>query len=112
MENFFNNIDWLSEFGQGNVNQCYEIFLIKYQLACEKFIPLKKHRQVNTRHKWLNKNIRIKSKWKNKLWFRLRASGYKKKELLYEYNKFKKELSKEITKSIWNFERDLVFKAK
>ena len=112
MENFFNNIDWLSEFGQGNVNQCYEIFLTKYQLACEKFIPLKKHGQVDTRHKWLNKNIRIKSKWKNKLWFRLRASGYKNEELLYEYNKYKKELQKEITNSKWNFERDLVFKAK
>ena len=70
MEHFFNNIDWLSEFGQANVNQCYEIFLIKYQLACEKFIPLKKHKQIITRHKWLNNNIRIQSKWKNKLRFR------------------------------------------
>ncbi len=46
------------------------------------------------------------------MWFRLRASGNENKSLLDEYNKCKIELKKVIKDSIWNFEKDLVFRAK
>ena len=112
MNEFFNNIDWLSMFDTFDVNNCYEIFLKNYQQACDKFIPTKQVMPVDFNYKWLNGDIISKSKRKNKLWFRLRASGYKDKKLLCEYTNSKRELQKAIKNSIWNFERDLVIKAK
>ena len=112
MNDFFSNIDWASELNKVDVDQSYEIFLKHYRRACDMFIPIKKLAPAVSNPKWLNKIIKQKAKSKNKMWFRLRASGYENKSLLDEYNKCKIELKKVIKDSIWNFEKDLVFRAK
>ena len=108
MNDYFSSVDWPDIFQGRNVDECYDEFLKEYHLACGMFIPLKKCKNREFKCKWFNKDIKTLSKRKNKLWFRLRAGGFRNKDLQKEYSTCKKMLKREIKNSVWNYEWNLV----
>ena len=53
----------------------------KYEEAFVKFVPVKQFKPKETNSKWFNKDIKSMSRRKNKIWFRLKSSGFKNSTL-------------------------------
>nr|XP_047141284.1 uncharacterized protein LOC124816226 [Hydra vulgaris] len=78
-----------------SVNECYEKWLRKYEIRCEKYIPTlnfdKNSFQLKNNSLWMTSELKSMCKEKKKCWFRNRNSDIKKL----------------VKKSIRNFEKNL-----
>nr|XP_047141010.1 uncharacterized protein LOC124816050 [Hydra vulgaris] len=83
-----------------SVNECYEKWLRKYEIGCEKYIPTlnldKNSFQLKNNSLWMTTELKSMCKEKKKCWFRNRNSDIKKL----------------VKKSIRNFEKNLALNSK
>nr|XP_047141009.1 uncharacterized protein LOC124816049 [Hydra vulgaris] len=83
-----------------SVNECYEKWLRKYEIGCEKYIPTlnldKNSFQLKNNSLWMTSELKSMCKEKKKCWFRNRNSDIKKL----------------VKKSIRNFEKNLALNSK
>ncbi|XP_065683341.1 uncharacterized protein LOC136096115 [Hydra vulgaris] len=113
---YFNNINWINEFEGLSVNECYEKWLRKYEIGCEKYIPTlnldKNSFQLKNNSLWMTTELKSMCKEKKKCWFRNRNSGFKSLLEVNKYKKLNKDIKKLVKKSIRNFEKNLALNSK
>ncbi|XP_065678163.1 uncharacterized protein LOC124818192 [Hydra vulgaris] len=113
---YFNNINWINEFEGLSVNECYEKWLRKYEIGCEKYIPTlnldKNSFQLKNNSLWMTTELKSMCKEKKKCWFRNRNSGFKSLLEVNKYKKLNKDIKKLGKKSIRNFEKNLGLNSK
>nr|XP_047143057.1 uncharacterized protein LOC124817257 [Hydra vulgaris] len=67
---YFNNINWVNEFKGLSVNECYEKWLRKYEIGCEKYIPTlnldKNSFQLKNNSLWMTSELKSMCKEKKK----------------------------------------------
>jgi hypothetical protein len=105
----FNSVDWVQVFHEKGVNECYEIFLDKYESVCEKFIPVCKKRK-RKEAKWMTDELRVQVKKKRTAWYRMKS--YYTSVTKAEYKKVCKELKVMIKKAVYQYEMKLAGNAK
>jgi hypothetical protein len=106
MEADLSNINWSELLKSDNVDECYSLFMDKYNEMCNKHIPLIK---TNSKYKnvWMNKRIMELVRRKKRLWYKLKATNKGKADSKQEYSQVCKELSKQIKVAIENYESSI-----
>jgi hypothetical protein len=71
MSEYFENINWCSEFQNMDANSSYERLLAMYHDGCRKFIPIIRltNNQIKNGAIWMNDEIKSISKEKRRVWF-------------------------------------------
>ena len=108
MSTFFESINWSNLFEGKNVKDCYKNFLVKYESACDLFVPklnLDKKRKIKP--PWLTKKLRDSMRVKSNLWHSFVSSGRKSETIHEKYKDQCKLVKSEISSSISNFELEL-----
>jgi hypothetical protein len=112
MNKELSNCNWDALFETKNVQECYEIFLDKYNETCSKFIPRFKLTSKTKRAPWITNELLKLSRAKKALWYKLKASGGKIRSIELEYKKAKREFEKQSREATRSFEKNLVFDTK
>ena len=109
MNDYFTKIDWNNRFKNKNMNECYNLFLAEYNQASENFIPkFSINRSKINKPKWINNEIRSKTKIRNNLWHANKKYKWRNKNLRKNYDKMNKELETEIENAQTNYEKEII----
>ena len=109
MKSYFGSINWSDIFMDKNVGSCYEIFVNKYKIACDEFIPIVRFdKKRRIKPPWLSKELREMMRKKSNLWYAFVSSGRKSEELKIKYKEHCKLVKSSISSSISKFELELV----
>ena len=113
ISNYLKEINWWEIFRDKNIQECYDLFLKEYRRGCElflnKIVPKKK---VNTRPRWLNKELKSMLRVKHGLWMKYLNSGRRSLILYEEYKLQSKIIKSNKNKAIYKLEIDLIKSAK
>ena len=115
ISSYISNIDWNSLFEGLNVNEMYEHFLHHYNIATDIHTPKFKRSSYDNNHSpnWFNNDLKILTKQKRKLWFKLRAASPLAKLTLHnEYVNTCKTLKNKIYSTILSYEKVIVSNCK
>jgi len=104
-------VDWETLFRGSDAEQCYESFLEVYRNVCEKFVPMRKAKNLRS-PLWINKDLKKLIRLKHSLWYKSKSMSSKadmscKTVLRNRYEEVSKSLKKEIRKSVSEFESKL-----
>jgi hypothetical protein len=105
-----NSIDWTNLFDNKPVNSCYELFLKKYTRVCHSCIPkTSKQRRLNCQP-WLDDAARAALRTKHNYFYsnKFRRNSESKKE----FNRICSNVKKQVKRSTFQYENNLVDKAK
>lgn len=109
---YFDSVDWATEFRDKSVNDMYTCFLRHYQYAVNVFVPTMPSRQ-STKPPWLNREILKNIKRKNFLYFRKSLGGkWPDKAHKTEYDRLKKLVMKQIKSARFKHEKLLIANCK
>nr|XP_047127640.1 uncharacterized protein LOC124808536 [Hydra vulgaris] len=84
MNNSFHSIRWSHIFSNKNVDECYKIFVIKYQELSDSYIPKKVHKHIALKP-YIDKQIKTEIRHKTTLWNKLISNKSKSSILVQQY---------------------------
>ncbi|XP_065654833.1 uncharacterized protein LOC136081446 [Hydra vulgaris] len=100
----FNNVDWSSIFKDLNVEQCYQLWLNKYNKCCLQFIPRMPNKPSPKKQLWMTKELLSLIRLKKSLWARNFSSKWKITSLVGKYRETRKFVKKLSHSSLKSFE--------
>ncbi|XP_065682372.1 uncharacterized protein LOC136095565 [Hydra vulgaris] len=84
MNNSFHSIRWSHIFSNKNVDECYKIFVNKYQELSDSYIPKKVHKHIALKP-YIDKQIKTEIRHKTTLWNKLISNKSKSPILVQQY---------------------------
>lgn len=102
MRSFFSVIDWGNELECLSVQECYDKFIGRYNMACETFIP-RRRPKVSKSKPWIGKEAKSLLRKKRELWRSIISTKRHENEIC-------KKADKALKESVSIFENDLAGK--
>ena len=107
MSEHLNKFNWFLAFSDKNVEECYDIFLREYNVACSQFVPKAKSQISHRPSQWISTELRHLLNRKDQLWHINKKISWKSAYLARLYKKCRYEVKKATSLSLKKFEFDI-----
>ena len=103
----FFSVNWDYEMSGLNTQECYEIFIKKYDEACTNFVPTARPGSKRKSEPWIDNTICEIIRLKHTTWYKMNQNGNRA-----EYRNVSKRLKRLIYNAKKQFERDIASRSK